>query len=160
MASEMRLRDTLSAVGVLASLAGCGSTEGETPSACLAPARAYVAALAAAPDPVRLAGDTPISDCLGGTQEAGTQADVGQTIVAVATRLNGEARRDPGGPQTVRLGYLVGAVERGAAQSSGINADLVRRLEAAARFEPGPGIFGAVFERAYGKGYAAGQESG
>jgi hypothetical protein len=140
--------------------AGCGSSGGETPDACLSPARAYLSALADAPGEVRLAGEVPISDCLGETQGAGTQADVGQTMIAVATELNAEARPDPGGPETVELGYLVGAVRKGAAQSSGINADLVRRLEAAARFKPGPGIFGAAFEHAYGKGYAAGQETG
>jgi hypothetical protein len=157
----MKLRAPLAAMGALLFLAGCGSSGGSsTPDACLSPAKAYLSALADAPGQVRLAGGTAISDCFGATQGAGTQADVGQTVVAVATQLNAEARRNPGGPEAVRLGYLVGAVEEGASHSSGIDADLVRRLETAARFNPGRGIFGVAFEHAYGKGYAAGQETG
>jgi len=125
------------------------------------PARAYLAALTAAPGEVRLAGEVPISDCLGDGQGAGVQANVGQTVITVATELNAKARRDPGGRETVQLGYLVGAVQEGASDASGTNIDLVRRLDAAARFNPGGrGAFGVAFEHAYGKGYAAGQESG
>jgi len=36
----------------------------------------------------------------------------------------------------------------------------VRRLDAAARYEPGGGTLGAAFERGFGKGYAAGEQSG
>jgi hypothetical protein len=157
----MKLRASLAAMGALLFVAGCGSSGGtSTPDACLSPAKAYLSALADAPGEVRLAGGTVISDCFGATQGAGTQADVGQTVVEVATQLNAEARRHPGGPETVMLGYLVGAVQEGASHASGIYADLVRRLETAARFHPGPGIFGVAFEHAYGKGYAAGQETG
>ena len=58
------------------------------------------------------------------------------------------------------LGYLAGAVHEGASHSSGIATDLVRRLDTAARFNPDSGTLGAAFERAFGKGYAAGQEGG
>jgi hypothetical protein len=60
----------------------------------------------------------------------------------------------------VRLGYLVGAVQEGAAATGGIHEDLVLRLDAAARFTGGRDAFGARFERAFGVGYAAGQEHG
>jgi hypothetical protein len=142
-------------------LGGCGSGgESTTPAACLAPKGDYLKALRSAPEEVRLAGETAISDCFGGTQGAGDQAQVGQTVVAVATQLNGAARRDPGGDDAVMLGYLAGAVHEGASRSSGIATDLVRRLDTAARFNPGSGTLGAAFERAFGKGYAAGQEGG
>jgi hypothetical protein len=109
---------------------------------------------------VRLDGETPISDCFSATQPAGDQAQVGQAVIESATELNAGARRDPGGGDTVRLGYLVGAVQEGASHASGIDADLVRRLDTAARFNPGGGTLGAAFERAFGKGYAAGREGG
>jgi hypothetical protein len=141
--------------------AGCGSSGGSaTPAACLAPEGQYLRALESAPGEVRLAGETPISDCFSGTQGAGDQAQVGQTVIAAATTLNAAARRDPGGRDTVMLGYLAGAVHEGASHASGIAADLVRRLDTAARFNPGSGTLSAAFERAFGKGYAAGQERG
>jgi hypothetical protein len=143
------------------SVAGCGSDgDTSTPAACLAPKAGYLKALQSAPGEVRLAGETPISDCFSGTQGAGDQAQVGGTVVSVATELNAAARRDPGGHDSVMLGYLAGAVHEGASHSSGIATDLVRRLDAAARFNPGAGTLGAAFERAFGKGYAAGQEGG
>jgi hypothetical protein len=141
--------------------AGCGSSgESATPLACLAPTDKYLKALRDAPGEVRLAGQTAISDCLSGTQAAGDQAQVGQTVIEAATALNAQARHDPGGKDTVRLGYLVGAVQEGASHASGVDADLVRRLDTAARFKPSGGSLGVAFERAFGKGYAAGQQGG
>jgi hypothetical protein len=151
----------VSLVLLAALVAGCGSSgESSTPLACLAPTGQYLQALRDAPGEVRLAGQTAISDCLSGTQAAGDQAQVGQTVIEAATELNAQARRDPSGDDTVRLGYLVGAVQEGASHASGVDADLVRRLDTAARFEPSGGSLGVAFERAFGKGYAAGQQSG
>ena len=76
---------------------------------------------------MRLNGETPISDCLVDDQSAGDLADVGASLVRTATFLSAGAERDPGGPQTVQLGYLIGAVQEGASETSGIHADLVRR---------------------------------
>jgi hypothetical protein len=146
-------------VAVLA--AGCGSSGGDsTPTACFLPTGSYLKALRDAPGQVRLGGETAISDCFGAAQGAGELADVGQTVIEAATRLNAEARRDRGGQDTVMLGYLVGAVHEGASHASGADADLVRRLDAAARFNPVAGTLGAAFERAFGKGYAAGEQGG
>lgn len=155
-------RTAIASLLVLASaallLAGCSKDEGDqTPSACLSATSAdYLSALRSAPGQVRLAGDTPISDCLTPSQDGGALAQVGSQMIAAATALNASARRDPTGPETVRLGYLVGAVERGA---EGIHADLVRRLNTAARFSE-RGLQPADFERTFGEGYAAGRESG
>jgi hypothetical protein len=141
--------------------AGCGSSSGEsTPTHCLLPTGSYLKALRAAPGQVRLGDETAISDCFGATQGAGELANVGQTVIEAATRLNAEARRDRGGRDAVMLGYLVGAVHEGASHASGADADLVRRLDAAARFNPAGGTLGAAFERAFGKGYAAGEQGG
>jgi hypothetical protein len=148
---------SLALLVLFAVLAGCGSEPSDrAPSACLTGSAQYVAALKAAPGDVRLQGETPISDCLTTDQGGGELAQIGQEMVAAATVLNGEARKDPTGPAAVQLGYLVGAVERGA---SGIHADLVRRINSAARFSPG-GLLPAEFERTFGQGYAAGKESG
>jgi hypothetical protein len=152
------VRRWLLLVPVLAVLAGCGSGDGdETPVACLVPASDYLEALGSAPGSVRLAEETPISDCVTSGQASADLNQVGQSVIQAATKLNAEARADPSGHSTVELGYLVGAVQEGA---SATEMDLVRRLDAAARFNEGGKALGAAFERAFGRGYAAGQETG
>ena len=140
-------------------IAGCTSQEDEeTPSACLVEAPAYLQALRAAPGEVRLGGGTPISDCLPPEQEGGELAQVGSAMIAAATELNGEARADPGGEATVELGYLSGAVSRGA---DSIHTDLARRVTTAAQFSPGgSGTLSAEFLRGFGRGYEAGRDTG
>jgi hypothetical protein len=136
---------------------GCSSSEDEeAPSACLAGSDAYLEALQAAPGEVRLEGEAPISDCLTPEQEGGQLASIGEQMVKAATELNVAAQRDPTGEEALQLGYLVGAVERG---SEGIHADLVRRINTAARYSP-DGLMPAEFERTFGEGYNAGLESG
>lgn len=154
-----RLAASLAVVGLLA---GCGSgdDEIETPVACLAGPETYLRALEAAPAPVRLAGTTPISECVTVGQGSGDLANVGESLVGAATRLNLEARRAPASPASLRLGYLVAAVEKGAAETGGIHADLVRRIQTAAQFNGGRGQPPASFQRAFGRGFAAGQASG
>ena len=106
----MRRLVALLMVLVLVSV-GCGSSDsGTTPTACLVGAPAYLKALEGAPGSVRLAGGTPISDCLVENQSAGDLADVGASLVRAGTVLSAAARKDPGGEQTLRLGYLVGAL--------------------------------------------------
>lgn len=137
--------------------AGCSKDEDEAaPSACVGGTDAYLAALETAPGEVRLDGDVPISDCLTPEQEGGQLATIGSQMVAAATTLNKAVQQNPTGPEAVQLGYLVGAVERGA---EGIHADLVRRLNAAARYSP-EGLLPAEFEGTFGEGYNAGLESG
>jgi hypothetical protein len=161
--AEIATRRRTAMAAALAALAlvfaGCSSDEDEeTPSACLDGSSAYLQALRTAPGEVRLDGETPISDCLTPEQEGGELAEVGSTMIEAATALNREARADPSGAATMQLGYLIGAVGAGA---DSIHADLVRRLNAAARFSPGgSGLLPAEFERTFGQGYAAGQESG
>ncbi|MGN6663448.1 MAG: hypothetical protein ACTHK6_04485 [Solirubrobacterales bacterium] len=139
---------------------GCGSQEEATPVACLAGPAAYERALAAAPGEVLLAGKTPISSCLVRNQSGGELAGVGEAMVAAATKLNSEARAEPGGEAAVRLGYLLGAAQRGADRSEGIHSDLVRRLTVAARYAPGKQPLPPAFYRAYRTGYAAGHSEG
>lgn len=151
----------LAAIVLAAVLAiGCGDQDDSTPVACLEGAGAYERALAAAPDQVLLAGETPISDCLPRNQAGGDLARVGEAMVDVTTALNAEARAEPGGDSNLQLGYLLGAVERGSEESEGIHADLVRRLTVAARYAPGRQPLSEEFLRAYRTGYAAGQSDG
>ena len=77
---------------------------------------------------MRLAGEAPISDCLAENQQAGDLATVGEAMLEAATELNAEARAEPGGAANVRLGYLLGAAQRGAEDTDGIHAELIRRL--------------------------------
>ena len=142
-------------------LGACSSGgDDETPAACLAPASDYLTALEAAPSEVRLDGSTPISDCIVSGQDPAELAQAGESMIEAATELNAAARRDPAGEDTVRLGYLVGAVQKGAADTGGIHADLVRRLDAAAHFAPEDERLPASFERTLDEGFAVGRESG
>lgn len=141
-------------------IAGCGSQEEATPVACLEGPVAYEEALAAAPGQVRLQGETPISGCLVRNQSGGDLAGVGEAMVTVATELNAAARAEPGGEAALQLGYLLGAVKRGAEGSEGIHSDLVRRLTVAARYAPGKDPLPPAFYRAYRTGYAAGHSEG
>lgn len=141
-------------------LGGCGGQDDSTPVACLEGAGAYERALRAAPAEVLLAGETPISGCLASNQQAGDLARVGEALVEAATSLNSEAREEDGGQAGLRLGYLIGAAQRGAESSEGIHSDLIRRLTVAARFAPGKQPLSPAFYRAYEAGYAAGHSEG
>ncbi|MEX2448544.1 MAG: hypothetical protein WD404_07355 [Solirubrobacterales bacterium] len=149
----------LAAIAALIALAGCGDQGDSTPVACLGGELVYLDALEA-PGAVELDGAVPISECLSENQSGGDLAAVGVAMVTAATRLNSGAREDPGGGANLRLGYLVGAAERGAAGTEGIHADLLRRLQAAARYSPGGDPLPPAFDRAYRSGYAAGQNRG
>jgi hypothetical protein len=144
----------------LALVIGCGSSDDSTPVACLEGAEAYQQALEAAPGEVLLGDETLISECLTRNQSSGDLTRVGEALIETATALNTEARAEPGGDANMQLGYLLGAVERGAEESEGIHSDLVRRLVVAARFAPGKQPLPPAFRREYRSGYAAGQSNG
>ena len=109
---------------------------------------------------MRLAGDVPISSCLVESQQAGELTRLGVALVRTTTTLNEWARKAPEGEAAVELGYLVGAVEKGAEDTSGIHSDLVRRIEAAATFSPGGAPLPGAFDAAYQRGMQAGRETG
>jgi hypothetical protein len=140
--------------------AGCGKQDDSTPVACLEGADVYVKALEAAPGAVLVGGKTPISDCIAENQKAGDLAGVGEALVEAATRLNAEARAHPGGDANLQLGYLLGAVQRGADRTEGVHTDLVRRLAVAARFAPGTEPLPPEFISTYRRGFDAGRERG
>jgi hypothetical protein len=148
------------AVAVACLSAGCGRQDDSTPVACLQGAGAYVGALAGAPGKVRLSGEVPISDCLAENQQGGDLATVGTALVEAATKLNAEARAEPGGDGALQLGYLLGAAQRGADSTEGIHADLLRRLTVAARYAPGREPLPGAFLVAYREGFDAGHAKG
>src|SRR5215218_5903425 len=139
---------------------GCGSQEDSTPVACLEGAPAYEKALREAPGEVLLGGETPVSDCLAENQKAGDLARVGEAMLETATALSVQAREEGGGDAALRLGYLLGAAERGAETSEGIHSDLVRRLTVAARYAPGGQPLSQRFLSAYREGFDGGRSGG
>jgi hypothetical protein len=141
--------------------AGCGDKDKEasTPVSCLEGAPAYRLALETAPNDVRMADGSQISDCLAPNQSAGDLARVGEAMVEAATYLNVEMRSS-GIEAPVQLGYLVGAAEYGAEESEGIHSDLVRRLTVAARYAPGTQPFPAATLAKYRDAYEAGRKEG
>jgi hypothetical protein len=139
---------------------GCGSQDDSTPVACLEGAAAYERALREAPGEVLLGGETPISDCLAENQQAGDLSRVGEAMLETATALSAQARTEDGGDAAVRLGYLIGAAQRGASSSEGIHSDLVRRLTVAARYAPGGQPLSQQFLAAYREGFDAGRSGG
>lgn len=158
----MRTRVLLISPVISAALlvAGCGQPSDTTPVACLEGKGAYLKALDKAPGAVELRGETLISECLAENQQAGDLATVGTALVAVATKLNAQARAEPGGDANLQLGYLLGAAERGAAKTDGIHVELVRRLTAAARYSPDNQPPPASILRVYREGFDAGQAGG
>ncbi|CAN5456598.1 hypothetical protein BH20ACT15_BH20ACT15_08380 [soil metagenome] len=159
MSSKLTRAAAAAVIAAVAALAavGCGTEKEGTPSACKTSSADYVRMLASAPEGVAFDDGTTISDCLVPEQSGGELAEVGKEMIAAATTLNAQARKEPTSLAAVQLGYLVGAVENG---SEGIHADLVRRLNAAARFNPNGDLLPAAFERTFGQGYAAGLETG
>jgi hypothetical protein len=159
--AAMRAPIAIACACLLACLAaGCGKQDDSTPAACLQGKEIYLAALADAPGTVKLAGETPIGECLAENQQGGDLATVGEAMVETATELNGEARDVPSSPAAVRLGYLIGAAQHGAERTEGIHADLIRRLTVAARYAPGRQPLSPKFLAAYRQGFDAGREHG
>jgi len=157
----VRRAPTLVLTVALLAAAGCGSAdEDTTPVACLSGERSYLEALADAPGAVRLNGGVAISDCLVENQSAADIERVGLTLLGVATELNESAPQDPGGDPPLQLGYLVAALQRGAEETGGIHAELVRRVEAAALFSPAGKAPPPPFDQRYRKGFDAGGERG
>ena len=134
--------------------AGCGDEDRPLPAVCASGPGPAVRALDTAPGPVRLAGGTKLSSCV---ERARSDADI-QTVGTVLTRtadaLAGTMARSDGA--ALQLGYLIGAVRKGARHTSGIHQELVRRVEQAIGLDGPPPPRRAAFDR----GLAAGERSG
>jgi hypothetical protein len=158
-------RTTLALLPVVAAamlLAGCGNShrDEQTPVACDEGKAVILDGLRGAPGEVRLAGETPISGCLVIGAEEGELADLGEGALAAATQLSAEARAQPGGRANLELGYLLGALTRGSADTEGVNSELLRRLTVAAEYVPRGETLSPQFVATYKKGFAAGRAQG
>jgi len=107
-------------------LAGCGNDEHRVPVACLEGNLSK--ALAAAPHDVRLSGTRP-SECFTRAANPAEIQQVGAVFIAAAEKLAATARAQPHSRQAVELGYLIGAVRRGAGRTQGIHYETQRRIE-------------------------------
>jgi hypothetical protein len=96
---------------------------------CLENASTVTTALRNAPGDVRLHGRVKISDCF---QNAASSADV-QNLGAIFIEATGDTaervRKDPHSHAAIELGYLVGAVRRGAHTNGGVHYESERRIE-------------------------------
>ena len=104
---------------------GCSrqGDEANVPVECKEGPRAYETALRDAPGEVRLLDRTRISDCLDlrATDPADVQA-VGSALVVVARRLEASG-------QPLRLGYLMGAIEKGTKRTGALFQETLRRID-------------------------------
>ena len=122
------MRRSLALVALVLALpaTACREADAKYPPECSDGTRALRAALAKAPDgDVSLEG-VKLSDCLVPADDAGPLASFGGAVISVSAPLAERARH--GDQQaSLQLGYLRGALERGA--DPGIHDELLFRLD-------------------------------
>jgi hypothetical protein len=119
-------RPAVLALALAAALAGCGQSSPKLADACTEAPDRVVAALRHAPAGVTLDGDTRLSDCVARAMDTADLQDVGAVMTATGARLAAGAPRSR--LAALRLGYLIGAVERGSAETAGIQEELANRM--------------------------------
>jgi hypothetical protein len=152
MASAKR-GNSLAALAIALAIGGCSDDDSaRVPVECKEGADEVRAALARAPARVELGG-TALSDCLTRGSGSADLQQVGAAYIGAATGLADAARLRASAPEALQLGYLVGAVERGAARTQGVHDELRRRVEQE--------LTGVDTRSAqYRRGYAAGRDGG
>ncbi|HEX8159733.1 MAG TPA: hypothetical protein VF526_20315 [Solirubrobacteraceae bacterium] len=151
MAGPLRVR-----VAILAlSVAGCSSESEPVPRACASDPAAIVEALASAPATVTLQDGTRISTCVSRASSPEELQALAVSLTRVADDLGARVEQDFGA--ATALGYLAGAVQRGAASSQdGVAAQLSARIERAAGRLGGVPAAAVAMQR----GLQAGRRSG
>ena len=151
----MRARCALLLLLAAGLVGACG--DDETPpvaGSCMGDPAEVVTALRSAPDAVELPDGATISDCVRHARTDAELQNVGVTLAGAAEDLEARAL-DGDEDAALRLGYLAGAARRGASTTSGVGAELVRRLERSA------GIDGvSTVDDALEQGLAAGERRG
>ena len=112
-------------------LVGCGNHDVTVAPECTEGPSTIETALARAPAPVRLRGRVPISHCFQHAASAADVQNVGSLVITMADRLADRVRAAPHSHAAVELGYLVGAVRRGAGTTGGVHYESERRVEQA-----------------------------
>jgi len=137
-------------------LGGCGAPEESSPAACVASDPAPVArALERAPAAVTLADGSSLSTCVRLLARSDSDLQTLATrLMSVADDLRPRAANDPAA--ALRLGYLVGAVRRGAAQTPGLASNFARRIEQVAMLDPRVAPSRGDIERGIRLGQASG----
>lgn len=135
-------------------LAGCARERASVPDTCFGTPASTMSTLREVP-PV-LDDGTRLSECVSAARTDGDLQSLGLLFVRVADVLRTEAGADP--DAAFALGYLSGAVTRGAAASSGsIAAQLARRVDQVATLDPGAS---AASVSALARGRRAGTREG
>jgi hypothetical protein len=125
----MRCRTALVLGLSMVSVAACAQESPPMPSTCTDTDPAgYVRALTEAPGAVRLPGGVAISECLRKVRTDAELQNLGTIVHSAAEQLATRAQ-DGDRDAALRLGYLTGAVDAGAAKSVGVAAELARRVE-------------------------------
>jgi hypothetical protein len=112
-------------------LTGCGGKAQSLPPACSDGPQFVLRALRSAPATVQLSDGTRLSECVSRAFDDGDLQQLGFSLTPAADSL---ARAGTPGA-ALRLGYLVGAVRRGAKRTNGVHLELVRRLESTITFD-------------------------
>jgi hypothetical protein len=110
-------------------MAGCGNSDVALHVECKEGPQAVQAALAKAPGEVRLGGSVKISDCFPNAASPADVQQVGATFVTTTDQLADRTRIAPHSRAAVELGYLIGAVRRGAGGGMGVHSETERRIE-------------------------------
>jgi hypothetical protein len=146
------MRHVLVLAAAAAALAGCGANGPEKlPAACTAGPQPLLRALSSAPGAVRIDG-VSISHCFNRQASSADVQVVGGGLLAAAQQLGDRAASDPAGDAALRLGYLIGAAERGV-RRNGVAGELLRRLEQEQGSLPGRSA-------AFARGLRAGRATG
>jgi hypothetical protein len=154
----MRRRPASTALVLLALASGCGGADEPAgpDAACTASPDAIERALGRAPSPVKLDGRARLSDCVALARSDAQLQNTGLMLTRAADELAARAQEGDA-KAALALGYLVGAARRGAARTTGLQAQLQRRVESAAAFvgEGGPAVSAALRQ-----GMRAGEATG
>jgi hypothetical protein len=149
--APMRARTALATAAALV-LGACGQDTPPLSADCKAGAAPLAAALRGAPGHVALKDGSSLSDCIRHADGDAEIQEVSAGATSLADQLAARAGRSEGA--AVQLGYLIGAARRGARDTGGIHAELVRRLESAGAAVP------AARQAAFERGLTSGARSG
>lgn len=120
----------------LLALAGCGDRTPPAEACIQAQPADVLQALRGAPGHVALADGTPLSQCVRRTIDDSRLQALGATLTAAADTLARRMRTSDAA--AFRLGFLIGATDRGAAQAAGLQGELANRIAGAAPPDGGP----------------------